>query len=68
MNTVPFASRNTDAITLPAEKTTTAFFGGVIQDDSSASIVVWSLVQNSVSNTHPDLENGQENSLNLFQK
>ena len=28
MNTMPFASQKTDAIILPAEETTSAFFGG----------------------------------------
>ena len=45
MNTMPFASHKTEAITFPADGTTLAFFGGGRGGVSTAWIVVWSLAR-----------------------
>ena len=61
MNTMPFASQKTDAITFPAEEMTFAFFGGVSLGASTASVVFWSLALSGG-------ENGQNNWVGLLQK
>ena len=68
MNTMPFASLKTEAITFPADDTTSAFFGGEKMGVSAAWIVVWSLARNGGPNTHFGWGNVQENWLDLLEK